>query len=367
MRALRTVALAGAAAVALSGIAIGAASADPPSGVVPAHADIVASGSDTIQSLFNAWSGHYNADNQPGGKLYSWDATGPSPIVPKADCAAVTRPNGSGAGIAALNANAHPTGDATDFCFDIARSSRVITTNDGNVTGVALAQDGIAYAANATTAVDDDLTLQNLHDIYTCDKTTWSNGDTIVPVLPQASSGTRQTFLTDIGITGVAPNVVGPCVINGDGSLSSIEENEGNNPIFTDGTVPDVNGNPSGVTVNPVDEVWPFSIGSFIAQTSRGSAPDVHGTAKLEDMTDIFNTVQSPFDPNSATVAINPNYPITRILFAGVRGSTVPGYLQNLLGNGDGTGWVCTAADAQQDVVDQGFLNIAGCGTLIKQ
>src|ERR1700743_2841491 len=103
MRALRTVALAGAAAVALAGIPAGACSAAPT--FPPSVTDLVAVGSDTTQALFDKWSTDYVPTT--GGKLASYDATGSALITTKGTTSATNpcgngttttvRPNGSGA------------------------------------------------------------------------------------------------------------------------------------------------------------------------------------------------------------------------------------------------------------------------------
>ena len=365
MRALRTVALAGAAAVALSGIAIGAASADPT--VTPGSTDIVAVGSDTLTPLFDKWSADYVPTT--GGHLYSWDATGSALITTKNATSSTnpcgngttttTRPNGSGAGISALNANVAADGSG-DFCVDIARSSRPITANDGAVSSIALSEDGIAPALNSTTHGVGGLTLAQLQAIFNCTDTTWTSvggtsTDTIVPVLPQSSSGTRQTFLTDIGVA-----TPGSCVVNANGA-QAIEENEGNNNVFTTGVAPD------GTTHNTADEIWPFSIGEYISQVDKGTQTDVHGNAVLQNLKNARGVSEAPvINPGTTTASINTAYPILRTLFAVVRGNsgTVPAYLQPLLGNNDATGWACSNATAQADNVSLGFLNIANCGAL---
>lgn len=360
MRALRTVALAGAAAVALSGIAIGAASADPT--FTPSTTDIVAGGSDTLTPLFDQWSKDYVPTT--GGKLASWDAVAPAggsaTVQAKndANCVSEPRPNGSGAGITELNKNVQTTDG--NFCWDIARSSRPITANDGAVSSIALAEDGIAPALNSTTNGVGNLTLAQLQAIFNCTDTAWNqvggtSTDTIVPVLPQGNSGTRQTFLTDIGVA-----TPGSCVVNADGT-QAIEENEGNNNVFITGV------DPNGNAHNTADEIWPFSIGEFISQVDKKTQPDVHGNAVLQSMKNGRGVSEAPvINPGTANASINTAFPILRTLFAVVRGNsgTVPSYLQPLLGNGDGTGWVCSNATAKADITSLGFLNISNCGSL---
>jgi ABC-type phosphate transport system substrate-binding protein len=341
MRALRVVALAGAAAAALVGIAAGAASADPPAGTVPATSDIVAAGSNTTQALFNTWSTHYNATN-PTAKLYSFDATGSTTIESKNDpaCTGLTRPNGSGAGIAALNTGTK-TADG-NFCFDVARSSRQLTSADGATASVLFAHDGIAWAANTGNA-PANLTVAQLTAIYNCTDTKWSqvggtSTATIVPVLPQSSSGTRQTFLQDINVA-----TPGTCVTNASGS-QAIEENEGTNAVFT-GT-------------NAANVLVPFSIGSYISQVDLGTSTNQVGSLTLRSIQGI-----APTTGTGASTIINKNFPFIRGLFAVVRGSSVPAYEQPLLGNSNNTGWIC-GATAATDIQSQGFLTVANCGTL---
>lgn len=346
MRVFRTVVLAGAVASAVAVMTSGMAAADPPAGVTPANADIVATGSDTIQALFNAWSTDYNA-TAPASKLFSFDATGSATINEKAAtaCQGITRPNGSGAGIGALNTGT-VTGDG-HFCVDIGRSSRQITAADGSVTSVLLAEDAITWSANSTTNAPATLTAANLQAIYNCTATKWNqvggtSTATIVPVLPQGNSGTRQTFLSQIGVA--AP---GACVTNADGT-QAIEENEGNNAVFAGANAPNV--------------IAPFSVGSFISQKFLATSPDVTGNLVLKNINNVVPTTGT-----GTATKINTAFPATffRGLFAVVRGTAgIPAYLQPLLGTGAaGTGWACTATQAKADVTSQGFLATPNCGT----
>ena len=342
MRALRVVALAGAAAAALVGITAGAASADPPAGTTPATTDIVAAGSNTTQALFNQWSTDYNATS-PAKKLYSFDATGSATIESKNDpaCTGLTRPNGSGAGIAALNTGTK-TADG-NFCFDIGRSSRQLTSADGATASVLFAHDGIAWAATNGGNAPANLTVAQLTAIFNCTDTKWNqvggtSTATIVPVLPQASSGTRQTFLQDINVT-----TPGTCVTNATGS-QAIEENEGTNAAFT-GT-------------NAANVLVPFSIGSDISQVDLGTSTNQTGNLTLRSTQSI-----APTTGTGTSTIINKNYPFIRGLFAVVRGSAVPAYEQPLLGNSNSSGWIC-GTTAATDIKNQGFLTVANCGTL---
>src|ERR1700710_2383488 len=106
----RTAATVGVASAILAVLA-GSALADPPSGTVPAHTDIVGVGSDTSQLVVDQRSTAFNAQTPvPPNKLYSGDAVGSTSIVTKTGCTSITRPNGSGAGITNLQANTRPSG-----------------------------------------------------------------------------------------------------------------------------------------------------------------------------------------------------------------------------------------------------------------
>jgi ABC-type phosphate transport system substrate-binding protein len=223
------------------GLAAGPALADPPSGTVPAHTSIVGVGSDTTMNVVNQISVDYDKTSATR-KLYSWDAVGSTTISTKTGCAAITRPNGSGAGISALKANARPSGDTIDFCVDFARSSRGPQTGDGATTHlafVAYAKDAVTWSANSTTNATASLTTLQLRAIYSCNaallgtgktgRVTWNevggtSASAVVPVIPQSSSGTRSFFLSKIGVT-----TLGSCVVP---TNNTVEENEGTNAIF---------------------------------------------------------------------------------------------------------------------------------------
>ncbi len=224
--------LAGTAAATSLLAATASPAAAEPAGT-PAATDIVAVGSDTTQGLYDQYQAHY-----PG--LSSWDATGASPITPKDGCAPITRPAGSGAGIAALGANA-TTADGAHYCIDIARSSRVPAA--GDPTGLswrALATDAVSWAAVDNGNAPATLTAAQLYHIFRCDDgwTHWNDPeiggtspDAIVPVLPPASSGTRSFFLSALNASQGQPGalVPGSCV----DPTTQPQENEGTDPLFS--------------------------------------------------------------------------------------------------------------------------------------
>jgi ABC-type phosphate transport system substrate-binding protein len=235
MLTLRRLAAGIAAAAALAVVATAVpALADPPTGssgkgVVPASYDVVGVGANTDDNLFNQLTADYDKAI-PAGKhsasrpsFYSFNAqkpgstsTAPTSIVTKAGCKAITRPNGSTAGLKALDAN---TADgAGKSCIDFARSSsgRSATSPKpaaGGVLYVALAEDAVTYATRDTHATKTvpatyapaSLTLAQLKAIFLCTDTNWKQvGGANQPIrayLPQTGSGTLSFWLKALGIT----------------------------------------------------------------------------------------------------------------------------------------------------------------------
>lgn len=298
MRALRSMAVVGSALAAALALGIGSAYADPPSGTVPATTDIVAGGSDTFQDLGNKWSTDYNSTS-PSAKFYSWNATGSTPIQTKNDsnCANITRPNGSSAGINQVHANLQTSNGLP--CLDIARASRPLSGSDPaglvsadigtDIITMAEISGGNGAGSQIGTADNPD-SATVLQAIYECNASlinsadsgpvTWAEiGGTgpnashaIQPILPQNGSGTRATFLADINVTA---STIGSCVHNGTAPDNSvIEENEGTNSIFTT------------AYANYLDDLFPYSAGDYICQVfhSPGTCTDIHGSQALQDL-----------------------------------------------------------------------------------
>ncbi len=183
--------VAGAAAFAMFA---GTAQADPPNSPTfkPARADIVGVGSDTTQDVLQTLGELYNAKTPtPAAKVYSWHATGYSPIIPKTDAPEIVRPNGSSAGITALTAD----GDAHNI--DYARSSRLPKATD---TGAFLefARDTVTYATATVSNVPTTLTTLQLNVLYSA--TAGSPECNYTAYIPQGNSGTRAFFLASIGV-----------------------------------------------------------------------------------------------------------------------------------------------------------------------
>jgi hypothetical protein len=257
----------------------------------PGTFDVVGDGSDTLQFVVD-----FGADGDISGdpgynfagnkyKLASIDATADSnarlayangstittPLqlfptaVYRAGSFPVQRINGSGAGINALLADT----TVADPHIDFARMSSNPTTAQG-ATAVTNGWQGLQQfvlgvehlrAAAATTTNAPGLTALVLAHIYQCDTgfTTWNaagiggtSADTIIPVLPQSGSGTRNTFLADLATAlGVPSITVGGCV----------HISEENDPTAIT-SLASTTVNPNGGTCTPncsADAIEPFS------------------------------------------------------------------------------------------------------------
>lgn len=216
---VRKAVLTAVAAVAASTmLGTGVAQADP--GFVPDADDLVGVGSDTTEILLNDYANAFNTRVSPTRRLASFDATGSATINPRdPGCPDVARPNGSSAGITALQTNG---------CFTFARSSRGPRAGEEALVFIPFAKDTIRLAFNA----DNDgaggepnyvgirnLTPAELARIYRCSATggdlrfsdirSGASSATIDAVIPQTGSGSRTEFLAAIGLTEAN---VGPCV-----------------------------------------------------------------------------------------------------------------------------------------------------------
>jgi ABC-type phosphate transport system substrate-binding protein len=439
--ALKIAAVAAAAATALA-LAVPAAQADPES--TPSLTSLTAVGSDTITPLFD--EGGINT-NDPGGctasapdagtlaedfdtsspapahLVDSWDAVNPctgtadETITTKAKNASDTscqleRPDGSSAGIAALNDNQTDTNEAsgqTVYCIDFARSSRAPNTTSTDDAFYPIAQDALTWSipkvSGETNPQPTSLTEAQLAAIYTCTDTNWDQvGGTDAPigvVLPQSGSGTRSSWLGDLGITVSSE----PCWQNGSvvvsGVTDVIEENTGlsagNVAQFT--TTQDF-GTTCASGCEAADDIFPYSIGDYIAQSAAadgvgGHANSIwgHGNLKLKDIENAAGTkALGPITTNSTTGAeeINPSWnPVfDRLLYLVTRnGCFVSGdfsdvCLPTTTGGFPGPApayevngiakffhWVCSNATAKADIVSYGFTKLsattlATCGEL---
>lgn len=137
-------------------------------------------------------------------------------IVMRAGVSPIQRPNGSGAGAKALAAD---TSHFITFARASACEGPTCTPTAGPLSAsfdsIEVGTDPLAMlTASSTHAVP--LSQQQLNLIYACTDTTWTqvggtSTDTIIPVIPQVGSGTRSTFLADIGNP-----TLGSCVKTGE-------------------------------------------------------------------------------------------------------------------------------------------------------
>jgi ABC-type phosphate transport system substrate-binding protein len=314
----------------VAGLVIPASSAvaDP----APGSGDIVGVGSDTVQYLIDfgadgdtSGDGGYNSagnlnrlinfDATPDANAraaYAEGSTSNSPIslnptiVLRAGTHPVLRPNGSGAGIAALDIDS-----AGEINF--ARMSRppkaseqataAATTGVGTLRVVQLATDSLAMAT-ATSTNAPALSTAQLKLIYTCTDTTWNqvggtSSATIIPVIPQSGSGTRSTFEGDIGIT---DSQVGSCVRVG-------EEND-----------------PYSLYINSAGATQSTANPNVIAPFSGGRL-NLYQTGYFNDPSKAYGTAQSALAP-TVTLATtgsptdgNPIYNDVRGLYVVFRNS----------------------------------------------
>ncbi|MER5349660.1 substrate-binding domain-containing protein [Kitasatospora sp. NPDC002551] len=342
---------AAAIATSVATVASGVAVADPAAGVVPATQDIVGVGSDTTQEVLNGLSGGYNAALTAAGdttspRLYSFDATGSAQITSKAGTSPFDRPNGSGAGIKALETR-------TSTQVDFARSSRG-PANGTDLTSdvfVAFARDAVSWAAKTGGNAPANLTTANLKDIYTCAKTNWQQinpalpNATIKPYLPQTASGTRAFFLKAIG--GATPVTPGACVVSG------LQENTGTEAALTDNNA-----------------LVPYSVAHYIGQVYYGhtSANDAAGPVTIRNINGIAPVTTSP------AAVINPSFSGTaygRNVYNVVRSSEWTATdahgvaLRKIFGTASNGGYICGTAGTAI-LTNYGFGSLgSNCGTEI--
>ncbi|ALG06530.1 hypothetical protein [Kibdelosporangium phytohabitans] len=300
------------AAAAVIGLAAGNAVADP--GFAPLTGDIVGVGSDTSQDVLDGLAAQYNSENgRPADWLASWKATGSATITPKSGAAAITRPNGSSAGITALIA------DGNAHTIDFARSSRWVGSNpaEANYRFLQFARDGLTFATAATSNVPATRTTAQLNDIYK--RSTPNCVPLVKPYIPQAGSGTRQFFLASIGLT---ESTLGNCATTSQEHDASV-----------------VVGNPNAIA--------PFSVarGWGVTGLRLGNVDDSQRPAGLP-----ANLIAQDTPPNGSVATVNV---YDRGLYNVVRNSdaTLPKY-DNVFGP---NGWICNDEDAQAIITGQHF------------
>jgi ABC-type phosphate transport system substrate-binding protein len=225
-------------------------------------------------------------------------------IVVRAGVNPIQRPNGSGAGAKALAA------DSSHFLtFSRASACQGPTCASGAgplssaFDSIQVGTDPLAMlAASTTNAVA--LSAQQLKLIYACTDTTWNqvggtSTSTIIPVIPQVGSGTRSTFLADIGLTNAG---LGSCVQTG-------EEND-----------------PTAIAAQarPVDAIEPMSGGRldlFLGLLSNGTANGVGGYFK--DPSCSLNAINTS-TPAQCAAASNTIAPAVQLITTGTPSDANP-------------------------------------------
>ncbi|MFD7131379.1 substrate-binding domain-containing protein [Streptomyces sp. NPDC059894] len=254
----------GAAALGL-GILAAPASADP--GSTTEYRQLAGVGSDTTQYVLNGLGDVVT--NANGKIIASYNATGSTTITTKDPATSpnctINRPNGSSAGITALNNDL----TAGTNCVDFARSSRgPADTSTADLTFIPYAKDGVTYATDLGSTVPTNLTKAQLASIYTNCTYTDASGATVTvqPLLPQTGSGTRTFWLSAIGITEAQ---VGSCVTQG------IQEHD-------------------GTAIANGSQLMPYSIAQWIAQGKGFSdVPNRRGESRLRSVNGLAPTTGS--------------------------------------------------------------------------
>jgi ABC-type phosphate transport system substrate-binding protein len=320
-------------------------------------------GSDTIQDVMGAIANNYNASSQstadnatvhnslavnagvttvPGDNVcasFTYDAT----VLPPGSPAPNQAPNGSGAGITALQNQARGNG-----CTDVARSSRGPngTTDNPNDQFFAFAKDAVTWSGFTGGNQPANLTQAQLQGIYECTNagdptiTNWNqvgggNG-TIVRYLPQKGSGTLSFFETKVlGLTSAQQGVIDDSSCNT--APVRIEENHGNEVAGGD----------------QANAVFPYSFAVWTAQ-HNGVVTDARGGAILKSINGVApsaTTINATVNPflgrrwvyNVLAPTLNSAQYSTSIKIVGVTASRV--------------GWVCLDNTTIQNTISQyGFV-----------
>ena len=278
----------------------------------PRNGDVLGVGSDTLQNavnfLFDGSPGSPGGYNSSGNnhRAYSFDATGdangratydgtcgtppasdglnafcdtttnltpnllPSTSILRIGTNPVTTPNGSGAGIAALTADANSNYQGLPpKSIQFARLSRLPNATEEGETGCAtdtacgglhvyqIAYDNLTVAVDgvSTDAPSTGLSITQLANIYDCTYQTWQDvadptgathtlhtGTKIHALIPQSGSGTRNFFIADMQAAKASTYPGTTC------GIRTVEEHDPTG----------IYGDPS-----PADAIEPFSVGKL--------------------------------------------------------------------------------------------------------
>lgn len=289
-------------------------------------------GSDTIDGLVNYLSGLSGVTlaNYTAVGTATIDTTANYPAAARqvgANCAGVTRPNGSGAGKNALSAAIRGAayGGSTNYleCLGIARSSSSgfpTLTNlvpTGTMARIPIALDAVGPAVNFGSTIGKKFTLDFLKSVYTRNGAAGSAACLgVVPLLPQGASGTRSFWASVMGVTdwdfggtgaGAIPTTPpssttqtwGSCVTGGAANPMGFGTAAGNGNI-ADRQGGTATGTPieehDGRVLTGTNMVVPISIAQNIGQGSQ-VLTDLRGASQLATVD--FTTVGDPNTPST--------------------------------------------------------------------
>ncbi|WP_435741927.1 Ig-like domain repeat protein [Nocardioides sp. SYSU DS0663] len=194
--------LAGLAAATLagSGLALSAPAfaAEPDDTTfTPVAADLVGVGSDTSQHALKLIADAWNA-GKPANRIATFAATGGGEVTLPGG--AIKRPNGSGSGKALL----YGAGNNADVDFARSSSGPTSTEVQAGLQNFPFALDTLvmAVSGSAPSNAPATLTKDQIVDIYDGTVTNWSQlggkPGVIAPKIPQAGSGTRSFFVSQL-------------------------------------------------------------------------------------------------------------------------------------------------------------------------
>lgn len=298
------------AGLAVAGLAFGtvSANADPAPGVFK---PIVGVGSDTTQDVVNGLGTVVTA-------IGSYDATGTATIKVSSAGPTFNRPNGSTSGVQALSASANAGGGRTFPAaggvsiageVDFARSSSGPSSSfvGTDLTFIPFARDAVTFAVNSASdfprsiplgaAAQDSLSPAplTLRNIYRCAVTTYVDGEgspvTIRPLLPQPGSGTRQFWLTTVGLTEAQVTGCATDTING----QRVQEHDGS-------------------LIKGVGDIVPFSVAQYLSQSNYKTLPTaVDERRGVIDLGRVGG--QKPIRITANGNELNTSFPINRLVY----------------------------------------------------
>ncbi|MCW5952195.1 MAG: hypothetical protein KIT69_08055 [Propionibacteriaceae bacterium] len=283
-----------------AGLVIGAFGAAATASAEPVTDGYALTGSDTLQDSLNAITNgtrvtgsSVRATDLEGVTLGNYDAFGTGQIQVKPNGPYFKRPAGSGDGRNALIASIQGEsgnwdGKVITGQVDIARSSSgpgSSADDNGDLAYVPYARDAISYAYVGPDANLGDLSVAQLKEIYesSAANPVVIGGTTILPLIPQSSSGTRSTFLLAIGVSTLGSGVSSTY----GGVANSLPENDGS-------------------VLTQVGHIVPFSAGSWIAQANKVAGVNTipsTGTVKMGKIAGV-----APFTTSGTTLVPNQTF-----------------------------------------------------------